>query len=95
MVNNNEIQSEKSKEKEKNGKVTNHSYDNLKEPIQLIKMESDPYSTTADSKDQGVRKWKIGKILGRGSGGNVFKALNTKTGVLAAVKKITYSAEDL
>jgi len=30
--------------------------------------------------------------LGRGSGGNVFKALNIKTGVLAAVKKITYSA---
>lgn len=58
-------------------------------------MQSDPYSSTADSKDQGVRKWKIGKILGRGSGGNVFKALNTKTGVLAAVKKITYSAEDL
>jgi hypothetical protein len=39
----------------------------------------------------GVKKWKIGKILGAGSGGNVFKALNIKTGVLAAVKKIIYS----
>ena len=45
--------------------------------------------------DLGIKKWKIGKLIGGGASGSVFKALNIKTGVLAAVKKIVYSNEDL
>jgi hypothetical protein len=32
--------------------------------------------------------------LGGGASGKVYKALNTKTGVLAAVKKIIFKIED-
>jgi hypothetical protein len=40
--------------------------------------------------DLGIKKWKIGKLLGGGTSGSVYKALNIQTGVLAAVKKIIY-----
>ncbi len=43
----------------------------------------------------GIKKWKIGKLLGGGTSGSVYKALNIQTGVLAAVKKIIYLNEDL
>jgi hypothetical protein len=43
----------------------------------------------------GIKKWKVGKLLGGGASGSVYKALNTKTGVLAAVKKIIFQNEDL
>lgn len=45
--------------------------------------------------DLGIKKWKVGKLLGGGASGSVYKALNIKTGVLAAVKKIIYLNEDL
>lgn len=37
----------------------------------------------------------MGKLLGGGASGSVYKALNIQTGVLAAVKKIIYLNEDL
>lgn len=45
--------------------------------------------------DLGIKKWKIGKLIGGGASGSVYRALNIKTGVLAAVKKIIYLNEDL
>ena len=40
------------------------------------------------SKDRGIEKWKIGKMIGGGGSGRVYKALNINNGILSAVKKI-------
>lgn len=42
-----------------------------------------------------MNKWKIGKLLGGGASGSVYKALNIQTGVLAAVKKIIFLNKDI
>lgn len=36
------------------------------------------------------KTWKIGRVLGNGRFSNVYKALNNKTGSLAAVKVIDF-----
>ena len=43
--------------------------------------------------NHGVNNWKIGKFLGGGTFGRVYKAMNVKTGTLAAVKKIVFLKE--
>lgn len=45
-------------------------------------------------KDMGIAKWKIGKMIGGGGSGRVYKALNITTGMLSAVKKIHLCEED-
>lgn len=37
--------------------------------------------------DEGFEKWKIGKPIGKGKS-SVHKAMNVKTGMIAAVKQI-------
>ncbi len=39
---------------------------------------------------EGLSIWKIGNLISKGSSGQVYKALNKKTGIIAAAKKITY-----
>lgn len=46
------------------------------------------------SKDKGIEKWKIGKMIGGGGSGRVYKALNINNGILSAVKKIHLCEED-
>jgi len=36
----------------------------------------------------GIDKWKVGKMIGGGGSGRVYKALNITNGILSAVKKI-------
>ncbi len=57
--------------------------------------KKDSHRSSRVQDDLGIKKWKIGKLLGGGTSGSVYKALNIKTGVLAAVKKIIYLNEDL
>jgi len=42
----------------------------------------------------GIKKWKIGKMIGGGGSGRVHKALNITNGILSAVKKICLCEND-
>ena len=42
---------------------------------------------------KGIEKWKIGKFIGGGAEGMVYKALNVSNGVLSAVKKVHFYKE--
>ena len=46
------------------------------------------------SKDMGINKWKIGKMIGGGGSGRVYKALNITNGILSAVKEICLCEKD-
>ena len=47
-----------------------------------------------ESEEMGINKWKIGKMIGGGGSGRVHKALNIKSGILSAVKKICLCEND-
>lgn len=46
------------------------------------------------SEDRGIEKWRIGKMIGGGGSGRVYRALNVTNGILSAVKKIHLCEED-
>ena len=41
-----------------------------------------------EEKDIGLKKWRIGKMIGSGGTGRVYRAMNIQTGCLYAVKKV-------
>ena len=57
-------------------------------PLLLEKRKEGIVEDNLVSKDRGIEKWKIGKMIGGGGSGRVYKALNINNGILSAVKKI-------
>lgn len=63
-------------------------------PLLLEKRKQGIVEDNLVSKDKGIEKWKIGKMIGGGGSGRVYKALNINNGILSAVKKIHLCEED-
>lgn len=57
-------------------------------PLLLEKRKNGIVEDNLVSKDKGIEKWKMGKMIGGGGSGRVYKALNINNGILSAVKKI-------
>ena len=57
-------------------------------PLLLEKRKEGIVVDNLVSKDKGIEKWKVGKMIGGGGSGRVYKALNINNGMLSAVKKI-------
>ena len=57
-------------------------------PLLLEKRKNGIVEENLGQENKGIEKWKIGKLIGGGASGHVFKALNINNGILSAVKKI-------
>lgn len=75
-----------------NSKETHSIMDSI--PLLLEKRKNGIVEDNLVSKDKGIEKWKIGKMIGGGGSGRVYKALNINNGILSAVKKIHLCEED-
>jgi serine/threonine protein kinase len=63
-------------------------------PLLLEKRKGGIVEDNLVGRERGIEKWKIGKMIGGGASGRVYKALNVNNGILSAVKKIHLCEED-
>jgi serine/threonine protein kinase len=63
-------------------------------PLLLEKRKNGIVEENLGQENKGIEKWKIGKLIGGGASGHVFKAINISNGILAAMKKIHFLEGD-